>query len=46
MSVEKLGPPDEDYTIFMNPPFSKAVEFVEKAIALGARKIVCFQRFA
>ena len=33
-------------TIFMNPPFSRAVEFVKKAFELGARKIVCFQRFA
>lgn len=33
-------------TIFMNPPFSKACEFVEKSFALGVRKIVCFQRFA
>lgn len=37
---------EDDFTIFMNPPFSKAVEFVEKSIELGARKIVCFQRFA
>lgn len=34
------------FTVFMNPPFSKAVRFVEKAFELGARKIVCFQRFA
>lgn len=34
------------FTVFMNPPFSKAVEFVEKSFELGARKIVCFQRFA
>jgi predicted RNA methylase len=33
-------------TVLMNPPFSKAVEFVQKALDLGARKIVCFQRFA
>lgn len=33
-------------TVFMNPPFSLAVQFVEKALELGARKIVCFQRFA
>lgn len=37
---------NSDLTIFMNPPFSKAVEFVEQAIRIGARKIVCFQRFA
>jgi hypothetical protein len=36
----------EGYTVFMNPPFSKACEFVEKAFELGARKVVCFQRFA
>ncbi len=35
-----------DLAFFMNPPFSKAVEFVEKAFQLGARKVVCFQRFA
>lgn len=36
-----------DYTtVLMNPPFSKATDFVERAHQLGARKIVCFQRFA
>ena len=30
----------------MNPPFSKATEFVEKSFELGFRKIVCFQRFS
>ena len=34
------------FAVFMNPPFSLAVEFVKHARALGARKIVCFQRFA
>lgn len=38
--------PIHDFTIYMNPPFSKAQEFVEKAFKLGARKVVCFQRFA
>lgn len=33
-------------TVFMNPPFSLAKQFVEKAFDLGARKVVCFQRFA
>jgi len=33
-------------TVFMNPPFSKAEEFVKRSLAYGARKIVCFQRFA
>jgi len=30
----------------MNPPFSKACAFVDKARTLGARKVVCFQRQA
>ena len=34
------------FTVFMNPPFSMAVEFVNLALRLGARKVVCFQRFA
>jgi len=33
-------------TVFMNPPFSKAEEFVKRSLAYGARKVVCFQRFA
>jgi len=36
----------ENYSVFMNPPFSLATKFVEKSIELGARKIVSFQRFA
>jgi len=36
----------KDFTIFMNPPFSKAVDFVRHSLALGARKVVCFQRQA
>jgi len=31
-------------TVFMNPPFSLACEFVDRAFELGARKVVCFQR--
>lgn len=31
-------------TVFLNPPFSMACEFVDRAHELGARKIVCFQR--
>lgn len=38
--------PFSDMTCFMNPPFSLAVEFTEKAISRGFRKIICFQRFA
>lgn len=33
-------------SVVMNPPFSLACQFVDKAKALGARKIVCFQRQA
>lgn len=43
--AEKL-PTVDSFSIFMNPPFSKACEFVEKCFELGARKIVCFQRLA
>ena len=35
-----------EFTIFMNPPFSKTCEFLEKAFELGARKVVMFQRWA
>lgn len=38
--------PADDFTVFMNPPFSKATEFVDRAIGLGARDVICFQRFA
>jgi hypothetical protein len=34
------------FGVFMNPPFSKACEFVEKSLSAGADKIICFQRFA
>lgn len=34
------------YTCFMNPPFEKAEEFVEKAFERNFDKIICFQRFA
>lgn len=37
---------DSGFTVFMNPPFSLAEQFVKKAFELGARKVVCFQRFA
>lgn len=33
-------------TVVMNPPFSLACEFVDKAFELDARKVVCFQRQA
>jgi len=38
--------PARGFTVFMNPPFSKAWDFIKQAQALGARKIVCFQRWA
>lgn len=34
------------WTAFMNPPFQTACEFVDRAMELGAYKVVCFQRFA
>jgi predicted RNA methylase len=37
---------DFELSILMNPPFSLATQFVEKAFFLKARKIICFQRFA
>ncbi len=37
---------DHEFTVFMNPPFKKACQFVEKAFELGARKIISFQRFS
>lgn len=37
---------DRGFTVLMNPPFSKAAQFVEKCLTLRARKIICFQRFA
>lgn len=36
----------KDNTVLMNPPFSKAHIFVSRALQLGARKVVCFQRYA
>lgn len=51
-SVDFLGPyfnwpgafDDDETTVFMNPPFSLACKFVDRALELGARKVVCFQR--
>lgn len=34
----------EGATVFINPAFSIACQFVDRARELGARKIVCFQR--
>jgi hypothetical protein len=33
-------------TVLMNPPFSLATQFVDRALSCGARKVVCFQRQA
>lgn len=44
LSIEKMN--NHEFTIFMNPPFSLATQFVEKSFELGARKVVMFQRFA
>jgi len=35
-----------DVTVFMNPPFSKSCEFVQRCFDLNVRKIICFQRLA
>lgn len=39
-------PFSQEFTVIMNPPFSKAEQFVERSFELGARKIVMFQRMA
>lgn len=44
-TLEEWAPFGCDFTIFMNPPFSLACEFVDRAKALGARKIISFQRW-
>lgn len=36
----------KDFSVIMNPPFSKACEFVSQALELGARKVLMFQRFS
>lgn len=41
-TVEDLS----NVTVFMNPPFSLACQFVDHCRLLGARKIICFQRHA
>jgi hypothetical protein len=37
---------DTGFTVLMNPPFQLAVLFILKAMAMGATKIICFQRWA
>lgn len=43
---ELIDPPIIDFTVFMNPPFSKACEFVQRSFDVGASQVICFQRFA
>ncbi len=33
-------------SLFINPPFSKAVEFVEHGLFLGVKNVIAFQRFS
>ena len=33
-------------SVIMNPPFKYACAFVDQSFRLGARKVICFQRFA
>lgn len=35
--------PENEVTYFMNPPFSKACEFVDRAMENDAYKVICFQ---
>lgn len=46
LSVDRHEIPDREFSVLMNPPFSKATHFVQKAFSLGARKVLCFQRFS
>jgi predicted RNA methylase len=32
-------------TILMNPPFEQTIEFIEKALKFGARKIIVFEKY-
>lgn len=34
------------FTVYMNPPFDKACEFIDKGMELGARKIISFQAWS
>lgn len=44
LALAKL--PAGDFTVITNPPFSKSCKFVDQCFEVGARKVVCFQRFA
>ncbi|MCF8483321.1 MAG: hypothetical protein K9H25_23095 [Rhodospirillum sp.] len=43
LAVDQVLP---EFSVFMNPPFSLACDFVDHARRLGARKILAFQRYA
>lgn len=38
--------PLDSVTVIMNPPFTLAEKFVDHALEMGARKVICFQRQA
>ncbi len=44
--IQDAGGLPAEFSVAMNPPFSKATDFVDRARELGARKILCFQRQA
>lgn len=46
LTDNKPGSLWSEVTIFMNPPFSRSVEFIEKCFELNVRKIICFQRLS
>lgn len=46
LTSEMVGRWCRDNSVLINPPFSLAVEFVQRALDCGARKVVCFQRAA
>lgn len=46
LTSEMVGRWCKDNTVLMNPPFSLATQFVDRALSCGARKVVCFQRQA
>lgn len=46
LTYQPMNLGNEEFTVFMNPPFSKACAFVDKAMEIGARKIVSFQAWS
>jgi hypothetical protein len=39
-------PAGRKFTVLVNPPFPTATKFVDRAMELGARKVICFQRWS